>query len=277
MRDYGAVSPQFWIGETGKRLRGKTDAQVLALYLMTSPHANMIGIFHCPTMYMSNETGMDGQRIDAALTVLIAEGFCLYDRESEFVFVVRMAAHQIGENLKPDDNKCKGVVKELGKVRVLTLKQAFIDAYKGHYHLSPFEAPSKPLPRGVEPPSKQLTGQDRTGTGHKGLPQSPGVCADSGSAGQDHEARTTRIGLLCKRIRQQAQLMGVNPHDPLLIALLDAGYSDDEIFVVCQEAAQKQKPWPWAHTVIQARRRQAESVQKVTPLAPVRSKFAGGI
>lgn len=103
------------------------------------------------------------------------------------------------------------------------------------------------------------------------------VCADSGSAVQDHEARTTRIGLLCKRIRQQAQLMNVNPHDPLLIALLDAGYSDDEIFVVCQEAAQKQKPWAWAHTVIQARRRQAESVQKVTPLAPVRSKFAGGI
>lgn len=277
MRDYGAVSPQFWIGETGKRLRGKTDAQVLALYLMTSPHANMIGIFHCPTMYMSNETGMDGPRIDAALTALIAEGFCLYDRESEFVFVVRMAAHQIGENLKPDDNKCKGVVKELGKVRVLTLKQAFIDAYKGHYHLSPFEAPSKPLPRGVEPPPKQLTEQDRTGTGHKGLHGSPADGADSGDAGQDNTVTGTRIGLLCKRIRHETGMTTVAPHDVMLRALLEAGYEDDEIFEGCREAAQKGKPWAWAHKAIQSRRSEAAAVQKAAPLAPVRSKFAGGI
>lgn len=51
MRDYGSVSPQFWIGKTGKALRGKPEAQLLALYLMTCPHANMIGVFHCPVMY----------------------------------------------------------------------------------------------------------------------------------------------------------------------------------------------------------------------------------
>ena len=33
MRDYGQVTPAFWIGETGKKLRGDVNAQVLAMYL----------------------------------------------------------------------------------------------------------------------------------------------------------------------------------------------------------------------------------------------------
>ena len=48
MRDYGKVSPGFWIGETGKALRGDMEAQIVALYLMTSPHATMTGVYHCP-------------------------------------------------------------------------------------------------------------------------------------------------------------------------------------------------------------------------------------
>lgn len=91
------------------------------------------------------------------------------------------------------------------------------------------------------------------------------------------ETRTTRIGLLCKRIRQQAKLQGVNPHDPMLRALLDAGYGDDEIFVVCQEAIEKGKSWPWAHKVIQARRAEAGMV-KTAAAVPDRSEmFRGAI
>ena len=54
----GKVSPQFWIGETGKLLRGDANAQLLALYLMTCPHSTMTGVFHCPILYMAHETGM---------------------------------------------------------------------------------------------------------------------------------------------------------------------------------------------------------------------------
>jgi len=58
MRDYGTISPQFWLGKTGKALRGKPEAQLVALYLMTSPHATAIGIYHCPVLYMAHETGL---------------------------------------------------------------------------------------------------------------------------------------------------------------------------------------------------------------------------
>lgn len=165
MRDYGSVSPQFWIGKTGKALRGKPEAQLLALYLMTCPHANMIGVFHCPVMYMAHETGLGFEGASKALASLVDIGFCLYDEDSETVFVIRMAAHQVGENLKADDNKVKGVQKEVGKIAVDALRLAFIDEYAEAFHIKR-EAPSKPLQGTEEAPSKQLTGtgqeQDKT-------------------------------------------------------------------------------------------------------------------
>lgn len=157
MRDYGSVSPQFWIGKTGKALRGKPEAQLLALYLMTCPHANMIGVFHCPVMYMAHETGLGLEGASKALQSLIDLGFCMYDEDSETVFVIRMAAHQVGENLKADDNKVKGVQKEVGRIAVDSLRLAFIDHYAEAFHLRR-EAPSKPLHSTKEAPSKQLTG-----------------------------------------------------------------------------------------------------------------------
>jgi len=163
MREYGSVSPQFWIGGTGKDLRGKPECQVLSLYLMTSPHANMIGVFHCPVMYMGYETGLGLEGASKALESLIELGYCMYDHTSETVFVVRMAAHQVGESLAASDNRVKGVLKEVEKIAVPVLKAAFIAAYSDHYHLkaSPLQAPSKGLSEAKQAPLKQLTGQEQ--------------------------------------------------------------------------------------------------------------------
>lgn len=97
MRDYGKVAPSFWIGATGKALRGDANAQLLALYLMTSPHSNMIGVFHCPVLYMAHETGITFEGASEALRRLVEVGFCTYEGESETVFVHRMAASRRGQ------------------------------------------------------------------------------------------------------------------------------------------------------------------------------------
>lgn len=107
-------------------------------------------------------------------------------------------------------------------------------------------------------------------------------CGDALAVDADaSEVKTTRTGLLCKRIRQEAKLMGVNPMDPRLIALVESGFGDDEIFAVCQEAQQKGKGWAWAFTVVQERRKEAATV-KTAPAATApafdRSKlFRGAI
>ena len=152
MRDYGVVSPKFWIGETGKALRGNAPAQVLALYLMTCPHANMIGVFHCPVLYMAHETGLGIEGASKALQSLVEAGYCTYDEASETVFVHRMAAYQVAESLKAGDNRVKGVEREWQNIGSAALKQAFFAIYSVAFHLpgeakktSPLQAPSKPL------------------------------------------------------------------------------------------------------------------------------------
>jgi len=152
MRDYGVVSPKFWIGETGKALRGNAPAQVLALYLMTCPHANMIGVFHCPVLYMAHETGLGMEGASKALQSLIEAKYCTYDEASETVFVHRMAAYQVSESLKLGDNRVKGVEREWLNIGPAQLKSAFEAIYSVAFHLpietkknSPFKAPSKPL------------------------------------------------------------------------------------------------------------------------------------
>ena len=152
MRDYGVVSPQFWIGKTGKSLRGNAHAQLLALYLMTSPHANMIGVFHCPVLYMAHETGIPFEGASKALQSLIDADYCSYDDASESVFVHRMAAYQVAEALKPGDNRIKGVEREWQNIPSTALKEAFFALYSEAFHLqkkgtetSPLQAPCKPL------------------------------------------------------------------------------------------------------------------------------------
>lgn len=152
MRDYGVVSPKFWIGETGKSLRGKPESQIVALYLMTCPHANMIGVFHCPLVYIAHETGLSFEGASKALASLSEARFLTYDEASETVFVHRMAAYQVGESLKPEDNRVKSVAKEWQNIGPAGLKAAFAAIYSIAFHLpaddkkaSPSKAPRKPL------------------------------------------------------------------------------------------------------------------------------------
>lgn len=113
MRDYGKVSAQFWTGATGKALRGKAGAQLVALYLMTSPHALMTGVYHLPKLYLAHETGLTPAQVDDALAVLATADFCTYDEDSEWVFVHNFVQHQVGEDLKPSDHRVTGLRKAL--------------------------------------------------------------------------------------------------------------------------------------------------------------------
>jgi hypothetical protein len=157
MRDYGKISPAFWIGETGKKLRGFPDAQVLAIYLMTSPHSAMTGIFHCPILYMGHETGLGTEGASKALTRLISEGFCEYEESSETVFVVRMASYQIAPELKAGDLRVLGLRKEYSKLPAGPIKSRFLAEYGEVFHLI------EPTPKSPEPqaPYKPLPSQEQ--------------------------------------------------------------------------------------------------------------------
>lgn len=184
MRDYGKVSPRFWIGETGRKLRKKPDAQRIAMYLMTAPMAEMTGVFYCPIATILNDVGAPCEELHVesegsseglarvhedpskghqrgvegvkrALEALKELDFCVYDFESEFVFVKEMARCQIAEKLKPSDNQVKGI-RKLVENMPKPMRARFIERYNKDFSLgfdegieekpaSPLEAPSEPL------------------------------------------------------------------------------------------------------------------------------------
>jgi hypothetical protein len=164
MREYGAVSPRFWIGATGKKLRGQPEAQIIALYLMTSPASHMIGIYSLALPTLCHETGLTSEGACKGLARLESAGFAYYDADEELVWVPEMARFQIGASLSGSDNRIVGVTRELENHRKSRFFNAFLDKYGTQYSLKITREesnPSKPLASPSEAPPKPRTRQDQ--------------------------------------------------------------------------------------------------------------------
>lgn len=153
MRDYGKVSPKFWIGQTGKALRKHgMETQLVALYLLTNPHANMLGLYYVPTAFVAHETGLGYEGATKGLQGCIEAGFCQYDDDSEMVWVMEMARFQIADQLKDKDLRIKGVQNEYDALPGNPYLASFFAMYSEAFCMtscrgrdSPSQAPCKPL------------------------------------------------------------------------------------------------------------------------------------
>lgn len=158
MRDYATVAPQFWLGKTGRELRKQgAEAQVVSFYLMTSPHANMLGLYYLPILYIAHETGLGLEGASKGLKSSIEAGFCSYDEDTEMVWVHEMAAYQVGRSLKPGDNRCAGVRNEYMSLPENPFLSSFYERYKTDFHLS-FKRESHQISEGA---SKGLRSQEQ--------------------------------------------------------------------------------------------------------------------
>lgn len=149
MRDYAKVSPNFWTGQTGRRIvAAGPECITVSMYLMTTGHANMIGIYYCPLAYICHDTGLSHEGALKALQRASEAGFCAYDEGSGWVYVPKMALWQIGSSLKASDNQVKAIRKEYERMPNNPFLKRFFEDYGEAYHLETervFEAPSKPL------------------------------------------------------------------------------------------------------------------------------------
>jgi hypothetical protein len=152
MREYAKIAPQFWIGQTGKLIKQLgIEAQLVALYLITNPHTNMLGIYYLPCPFIAHETGIPLEEASKALGRLCKLGFCSYDEQSEYVWVHEMAFYQVAEQLRPNDNRVKGINEAYESLPDLPFLKDFYDKYKAALFLKearentgPFEGPSEP-------------------------------------------------------------------------------------------------------------------------------------
>lgn len=157
MRDYAKIVPTFWTGKTGKALRARgSEALIVGMYLLSSPHSNMLGLYYQPILYLAHETGLGLEGAKKGLQGAIEAGFCAFDEASEMVWVYEMAGYQIASELKASDNRCAGIQKDYDALQDNPFLGDFFDKYQGAFHLTsrrdsgeeveaPSIAPPKPL------------------------------------------------------------------------------------------------------------------------------------
>ena len=87
MRDYGRVHSAFWRSETVADM--SSDARLLALYLMTCDHGNLLGAFYLPDGYAAEDLNWGSDRVSEGFRELLRVGFAVRCAASKWVWVVR--------------------------------------------------------------------------------------------------------------------------------------------------------------------------------------------
>lgn len=166
------VQSSFWSGDTGRALRKLGhDSQVMAMYLITSPHASAIGLYSLPMAYICHDTGMTLEGASKVLRCLSEVQFAAYDFESETVWVPEMARHQLGDTIGEKDKRFRWIHKEAERMSKSPFFPHFIHRYGRGYSM-PYEAPSKPLPSPFDGPSKpEPVQQQQTATANSNREQ----------------------------------------------------------------------------------------------------------
>lgn len=85
---------------------------------------------------------------------------------------------------------------------------------------------------------------------------------DKGEGAVLHPPSPTRAGAAVLRMKQAGLTAGISPSHPKLLALLEAGITDDELADAAADAVAKGKPFAYALATAEGRRRDA----KTTPL-----------
>ncbi len=195
MRDYAKVAPSFWTRGSGKRLRGDPEAQVLALYVVTCPSANMIGVYYVPLVSIAHETGLGLDKTRSALARLAAADFAHYDEDAELVYVPNMASYQIGDEMKPGDKRRGGVLGELDKLGSHRFVAMFRQRYGRAYALStrsessPLQGPSEIVSSTSDDTSEASSGSPLEGPSDEATSPFGPETRSSGRAGEEQEKK----------------------------------------------------------------------------------------
>lgn len=104
------VSPKFWTDE--KTFNLDIPTKLFAIYLLTSPHSNSLGLYYLPKEYAAADLGWNAEEVEKALKKLIEIGFCHYDRGTRIVFLPNFLKYHSFQNM----NQVKGAVATLDEI-----------------------------------------------------------------------------------------------------------------------------------------------------------------
>ena len=82
---YSKVEARFWLDEKVQAL--SIDGHYLMLYLLTTPHKNVVGCYKLPKSYAQEDTCLTEERFNTAWEEVIKSGMILYDNLTKTVLV----------------------------------------------------------------------------------------------------------------------------------------------------------------------------------------------
>lgn len=105
MREYGRVFSCVWSSTDFRSLTD--DGRMLALYLMTCPHATIAGVFRLPDGYVCEDLQWTVERVSEGFRNLVAKGFANRCETSKWVWICKHLEWNPPEN----PNQAKGARK----------------------------------------------------------------------------------------------------------------------------------------------------------------------
>lgn len=180
MREYAKVYTAFWADPSTRSM--SEDARMLALYLLTCPHGNLIGLFRLPDAYAADDLQWASERVSKGFQELFEKGFCARDEGSAWLVILKYLKWNQFENPNVAKNAAKvfdlapqGIAKSLCAQAILKFGTYLSEAFRKALETvpetvsetlsEPYRKPSlakpslaKPEPLGltpfVEPPSR---------------------------------------------------------------------------------------------------------------------------
>lgn len=110
MRDYGKVHTGFWASETLREC--DSDAKVLALYLLTSPHTHQAGVFRLPTAYACDDLGWVSERLENGFETLSKTDWLIRCKKTGWLWIRKFSKFNPPDN----PNQKKAIDKQLALV-----------------------------------------------------------------------------------------------------------------------------------------------------------------
>lgn len=188
MRDYGRVYSSFWQSPEMRAM--PEDARTLALYLLTTPHGNLIGCFRLPDAYAAEDLQWPIERVSEGFTKLGEVGFATRDEATKWLFIAKYLKWNRFEN----PNVATAAQKAFDQVPSISLKSLIANALLefGAHLKDEFrkacETVAEPF-RNPEPEPEPEPIRTRTRTRAKPKPSSSGA-ADAATAASKPTAET---------------------------------------------------------------------------------------
>ena len=132
MKSFSKLYSDFWINYDHSEVLGTgVDGQLMALYLQSNTHHNMLGAYYLPLLYISSDLKLSVRQVQVALKKLCKINYCKYDNKTQYVWVCNLISEQIGDEVDIKDNRSKAI-QEIWKS--LPLKLEFLEEIYNRYH-----------------------------------------------------------------------------------------------------------------------------------------------